>query len=92
MLHRTLPIMQLRERRFGDQWAERWSILDDSFLIMEQALADKGKQIASVLIEVVQRKFPFAPDCVFEDSQQATDGAARPTSASGENGNSDSSD
>ena len=71
MLHRTLPILQLRRRPFGKAWAWKWSVLDDSFRVMEKALADKGKRIAGVIIDVMNAKFPFGPQTVFEDGQQA---------------------
>ena len=79
MLHRTLPILQLRDRPFREPWAQNWSILDDSFLSMEKELADIGKRIASVIIELIKAKFPFGPQTVFEDSEQATSGVARPS-------------
>lgn len=59
---RLLPYIQLGPVAFGDDWARRWGILDDSFRIGMQELSDMGKKFADAVIELVDVKFPFTPE------------------------------
>jgi hypothetical protein len=61
ILLRTLPVLQLRSGSFGEGWAERWSVLDDSFRVSIQALADQGKDHFTAVISFVNQKFSFTP-------------------------------
>lgn len=60
MLHRTLPFLQLSYKPFNDIWVNKWHILDDSFLYMEQSLANAQKDIAKAIISMIEKKFPFS--------------------------------
>jgi hypothetical protein len=60
----------LRDRPFQEPWGDKWRVLDDSFLFMEKALADLGKRIGSVIIDLMAAKLPFGPETVFEDSKR----------------------
>lgn len=66
MLHRTFPIMQLSQRRFDNNWIQKWQLLDDNFRCMEESLAAMGKKIGSVFIAFIDAKFPFDPKCCFD--------------------------
>ncbi len=65
LLHRMLPYLQLKPRSFGPEWAERWSVLDDSFRIMVQGLKDAEKNIAKTFVIFIDKKFPFSPDTFY---------------------------
>jgi hypothetical protein len=59
---RLLPYLQPEPFAFGPRWRERRRILDDSFRVSEQALADMGKPIASALIRFADRHYTFGDD------------------------------
>ena len=61
MLTRTLPLLQVRAGAFGDEWSDKWTVLDESFRYDAEGLGKTGKQIAYAIIEVIDRKFPFTP-------------------------------
>jgi hypothetical protein len=65
MIHRTLPIMQLSNQRFTDEWATRWQLLDDNFRRMEESLAQDGREIGTAFTAFIDVKFPFDPSCCF---------------------------
>jgi hypothetical protein len=62
MLLRTLPMLQLAPRAFGSEWAHKWGVLDESFRHGVEELGKLGKQIGYAVIELIDTKFPFAPD------------------------------
>jgi len=62
LLLRTFPFLQLDTSSFGSRWAEKWRVLDDSFLIEHQAREKMGKEIASTIIRLVQRQFNYPPE------------------------------
>jgi len=66
MLHRTLPILQLSYRPFGDNWQKKWRLLDENFYAIEQSLADMGKKIGTVFIDLINKKFAFTPEHNFD--------------------------
>lgn len=68
MLTRTLPLLQTDARAFGEEWVHKWNVLDDSFRYDIEAFGKTGKQIAYAIIELVERKFPFTPDCFSADN------------------------
>ncbi len=70
---RLLPYLQPAKGAFGTEWETRLSILDDSFRISEQALADLDKKIGAVFIKLVYAKFSFPADfCYFEADGTST--------------------
>ncbi|MCH7225119.1 hypothetical protein [Haloferula sp. A504] len=71
MLHRTLPILQLSDRRFDSSWEQKWTLLDENFLAMEQSLADLGKEIGNVLIRFIEEKLPFDHQACFDTHVRA---------------------
>ena len=70
LLLRTFLFLQMEASGFGSRWAEKWRILDDSFLIEHQAREKMGKEIASAIIGLVQEKFDYPPEetCYRADS------------------------
>lgn len=66
MLHRLLPLLQPPSAELPNEWQEKWSIVDDSFRIMVQALTDDtGKKIGAAMVEFVTSKFPFSAKSTF---------------------------
>jgi hypothetical protein len=59
LLTRLLPYLQVEENAFGNEWHEKYKILDDSFLFMEKSLSDIGKPVADAFIFFVNDKFSF---------------------------------
>jgi hypothetical protein len=61
MFHRLLPNLQWGDSGFGQEWAEKWNILDESFWQMEHGLGagQLGKKIADSFIRFIDLKFPF---------------------------------
>lgn len=61
MFHRLLPNLQIGETGFGQEWAEKWNILDESLWQMEHGLGagQLGKKIADSFIRFIDLKFPF---------------------------------
>ena len=62
LLLRTFPFLQLTPRAFGNEWAEKWTVLDDSFREAIRALQDLRKNIAATIARLVDAKFAFSPD------------------------------
>lgn len=62
MFLRTLPYLQLTPRAFGDTWATKWRVLDDSFRVTSEGLGKMEKKIAWAFIALVDRKFDFSPE------------------------------
>ncbi len=65
MLHRTVPFLQLSTHMFNDEWHKKWNLLDQSFQMVQQTLADAGKQIGIVFIEFMDLKFSFTSEDYF---------------------------
>jgi len=59
MLHRLLPLLQLRPFSLSKNWAEKWQALDSSFMNFSKSMANIGKPIGLAIIELVTKKFPF---------------------------------
>lgn len=59
---RLLPNLQTSEYTFDDNWKIKWRILDDSFWQASKSLGQLGKDIGEVIIEFVEKKFPFSAD------------------------------
>ncbi len=63
LILRTFPFLQLKSHAFGDEWATKWRVLDESFLYMVKNLGDKlGKKIAYAIIALVENKYKFSPE------------------------------
>ena len=62
MILRTLCLLQLTPQSFGQEWAEKWWVLDESFEVSVKELKKQGKRIGSAVIELVKSKFKFFPD------------------------------
>jgi hypothetical protein len=67
MMLRTIPILQLGPRAFGDEWARKWHILDDSFREMVLSLERLGKPIARAIVVLVDTKLAFNPDWFYQE-------------------------
>ena len=62
MIFRTLPFLQLSSGAFGEKWAMKWHILDESFRSAIEDLGHMNKKIAWAVIALVDRKFRFTPE------------------------------
>lgn len=61
MILRTFATLQLEKEDFGDEWAQKWQMLDDAFRIFVDALGKQGKQIAASVTELIEKSFNFSP-------------------------------
>lgn len=68
---RTLPFLQLEPHELGDEWAAKWAVLDSSFRVSVQALANMGKPIASAVEHFIDAKFPFSPNSAYHEGCDA---------------------
>lgn len=59
---RTLPFLQPTASSFGPEWAQKWQILDESFRAAVRERPGKARDFADRIIQLVDTKFPFAPD------------------------------
>lgn len=59
MVHRLIPLLQLRPFSLSNDWAEKWQALDNSFMAFSKGLAGLGKPVALAIIELVTKKFAF---------------------------------
>lgn len=62
MLLRTLPVLQLSAGAFGLDWSKKWNVLDESFRVSVNRLAQAGKKIGSAIICLIDSKFSFQPE------------------------------
>ena len=69
LIVRLFPYLQLEAHSFGEEWADKWNVLDDSFRIMIKALEKLGKKIASAFINFVDIKFPFGPATSYHEKE-----------------------
>lgn len=67
MLLRTLPFLQLERRAFGETWAAKWAVLDDSFHVSLESPTESGRPhpVASAIKAMLDEKFPFSPDTTY---------------------------
>lgn len=65
MIVKMLPFLQYEPNCFGAEWMGRLKILDQCFRENELALADIGKDIAKVIISLIDKKFTFPDDMCF---------------------------
>jgi hypothetical protein len=59
LITRIFPLLQLEPLCFGNTWANKLSILDDSFRIMIMGLENLKKKIATAFMTFVDKKFSF---------------------------------
>lgn len=62
---RLLPFLQPVKMAFGESWATRQKILDDSFRIMVEGLSKLGKDIADAFIYFVDSNFCFCDNLYY---------------------------
>ena len=65
MILRIFPFLQLRASAFGEEWAEKWKLLNEACRIHSEGLGELGKPIGHAFIRFVDAKFPFSPDTAF---------------------------
>ncbi len=62
MFLRLLPNLQTSGYSFDESWKQKWRVLDDSFWQASKSMGQLGKDIGDVIIELVEKKFPFSAD------------------------------
>jgi hypothetical protein len=62
MILRLIPCMRRKELVWGDEWTKKWDLLEESFRMMNEGLADLGKKIPLAHLEMIEMKFKFGPD------------------------------
>lgn len=67
LLLRTIPFLQLEPGAFGEEWREKWTVLDDSFRIMIEGLEKMGKKIAQAISVLINVKFTFPEDLHYHE-------------------------
>jgi hypothetical protein len=67
MLVRTLPFLQLKPRAFGEDWAQKWAVLDESFRWSVLSLDKLGKPIARAMVALLDAKFSFSADTAYAE-------------------------
>lgn len=66
MGHRLVPALQPPEAPLPKDWANKWKIIDDSFLLCVTALTQElGKPIGAAIREFVSAKFPYNESSYF---------------------------
>lgn len=67
MLHRTLPILQLKRNPFDEDWQYKWKLLDNNFkATLEEGLIKHGKKLGDSLKLLMNVKFAFGPSDSFD--------------------------
>ncbi len=67
MLLRTLPVLQLKQEAFGDEWSKKWYLLDESFRYFIESLGATGKKIGYAILRLVDTKFKFNPTYAYKE-------------------------
>lgn len=67
LTHRCLPQLQLVSREFGEQWADRWRVMDEALREDVASLWRMAKPISEAVTFVVEAKFEFTPSNCFAD-------------------------
>jgi hypothetical protein len=62
LLHRTLPVLQLKPGSFGKEWAEKWHVLDASFRAFVQSFVKDNPKLPAALEELTAKVFAFSPE------------------------------
>jgi hypothetical protein len=69
MIHRLVPFMRRPETPKEVGWDRKWKLLDDSFAMMVDGLAELGKGIAPAFKEMVGAKFAFGPETYYAEKK-----------------------
>jgi hypothetical protein len=69
MILRLIPCIRRREIVWGDEWAKKWDLLEESFRMMNEGLADLGKKIPLAHLEMIETKFKFGLDPYYIESK-----------------------
>ena len=65
-LHRVLPAIQPPDVPLPKEWADRWTLVDESFEIAVRSLSNElGKGVGDAYAEFIKVKFPFNAGAVF---------------------------
>lgn len=65
-LHRLVPAMQPPDAPLPTDWADRWTLVDDSFDICVRSLTEQlGKKVGDAYAEFMKVKFPFTAKSTF---------------------------
>jgi hypothetical protein len=65
---KLLPFMQSSSGRFGEEWAAKWHILDESFKFIVEDLRNIGKvEIVDAILELIKARFDLNPDSYYVD-------------------------
>ena len=64
MILRLMPCMRRKEIGWfsSDDWRKKWDLLEQSFRMMNEGLADLGKKIPLAHLEMIETKFNFGLD------------------------------
>jgi hypothetical protein len=68
LVTKIFPLLQLESFSFGEDWAKKWIVLDDSFRIMIKGLEMLEKKIATAFISFVDTKFSFTANSHYSES------------------------
>jgi hypothetical protein len=65
-LHRLVPAMQPPDAPMPKDWADRWTVVDESFDIVVRSLTEQlGKKVGDAYADFIKVKFPFAVKSTF---------------------------
>jgi hypothetical protein len=62
MILRLIPCIRRKEIIWGDEWAKKWELLEESFRMMNEGFAGLGKKIPLAHLEMIEMKFKFGSD------------------------------
>jgi len=62
---RTVPYLQKSSGSFGQVWADRWLVMDESIRFSIDALGLMGKKIAASISELVEKKLRLTPESYY---------------------------
>jgi hypothetical protein len=59
MILRLIPCIRRKDIVWSDEWTKKWDLLEESFRMMNEGLADLGKKIPLAHLEMIEMKFNF---------------------------------
>jgi hypothetical protein len=59
MILRLIPCIRRKEFGWSDEWRKKWDLLEESFRMTNEGLADLGKKIPLAHLEMIEMKFNF---------------------------------
>jgi len=71
MVLRVLPFLQVTPGAFGEVWAQKWRLLDQSLSDVVAQAGKTGNQLAPALADLVSEKFAFHPDATSYREREA---------------------